>query len=43
MIREALRLMLELMDGQDAALPETVIRIPPILVVRQSTGPAVSG
>lgn len=42
MIREALRLMLELIDGQDAALPKTVIRIPPVLVVRQSTGPAFS-
>jgi LacI family transcriptional regulator len=43
MIREALRLMLELIDGDNTSLSEMVIRIPPVLVVRQSTGPAASG
>jgi DNA-binding LacI/PurR family transcriptional regulator len=43
MIREALRLMLELIDGDNTSLSEMVIRIPPVLVVRQFAVPAASG
>lgn len=37
--RQALQFMLDLIDNQDTQQEKTIIRIPPELIVRQSTGP----